>query len=170
MLQPVSLLSLPAKCELDTDRFLPQSGFLLDKQDPGHQAHNPSSNLVKLVMWLLTEIYFDLPFFEFSIHFALDLKCLLHICQSVTRRKTGVTACKSSPSPPRAPLPHTLARPGPGNSRSSGWDIVKSKLALSTHQVCWLARKGRGIMRRCDHYSLTRRWLLRFKTRSGYLL
>ena len=53
----------PAKCELDTDGF--QSGFLLlDKQDPG-QAHNPSSNLVKLVMWLLTEIYFDLPFFEF---------------------------------------------------------------------------------------------------------
>ena len=38
VLQPVSLLSLPAKCELDTDRFLPQSGFLLDKQDPG-QAH-----------------------------------------------------------------------------------------------------------------------------------
>ena len=28
----------PAKCELDTDGFLPQSGFLLDKQDPG-QAH-----------------------------------------------------------------------------------------------------------------------------------
>ena len=57
----LSIIRPPAKCELDTDRFLPQSGFLLDKQDPG-QAHNPSS---KLVMWLLTEIYFDLPFFEF---------------------------------------------------------------------------------------------------------
>ena len=40
--QPVSLYypspPPPAKCELDTDGFLPQSGFLLDKQDPG-QAH-----------------------------------------------------------------------------------------------------------------------------------
>ena len=43
---------------------------------------------------------------------------------------------------------------------------------FQTHQVRWLlAGKGGEIVRRCDHYCLTRCWLLLWvKTRSGLLL
>ena len=64
-------------------------------------------------------------------------------------------------------LPTVIARHlGGGTSWSQNPNFLHF-----THQVCWLARKCREIVRRCDHYGLlTRCWFLWVKSRSRYLL
>ena len=94
------------------------------------------------------------------------MKCLLHICQSVTRRKTGATAYKSSPSAPRAPSPHNLGRLDLGSSRSSDdmyGHVMKQQLNYY-YQVCRLARE---VVSRGDHDGRTRRIEVRGRGRLG---